>query len=264
MKVYKHIQNTINCLGLAGAIKYRFALELKKHEIPLLKGKEWKLKARTRGFEFVIRPYEADIFLIRELILGSNMDGIGEYDISQLDHMLCSDNEIKYIIDAGANIGMFSLLIANRHKKSIIIAVEPDERNFELLKKNCSSYHNIICINSGIWSEKCNLKLLNPGCGSMSFRFIKTNEKDGIHAVDINTLIKENQFERIDILKMDIEGSEMEVFSKNNQWIDLTRLHVIETHDRYASGCTEFIDKLLKDKGYSYGKRGENRIYFKN
>lgn len=248
---------------MGGAIRYFFALELKKNNISLLKGREWKFKAKKRGFEFIIRPYEADIFLIRALILGINMDGIGEYDIPQLDDVFCDDNKIKYIIDAGANIGIFSLLAANKFKNSIIVAVEPDDKNFELLKKNCSLYSNIICVNSGVWSENCTLKLINPGCGTMSFRFEKTNDKDGIKAIDINTLIKENNFEHIDILKIDIEGSEMEVFSKDNLWIDLVKFYIIETHEHYAPGSTELIDKLLKNKGYLYGEQGENRIYFK-
>lgn len=262
MKVYRHIRNAVNCLGMGGAVKYRIALELKKQNIPLLNNKLWKFKAKKRGFEFFIRPYEADIFLIRELILGTNMDGVGEYDITKLDEIFKSSDDVRYIIDAGANIGMFSLLIANKYKNARVVAVEPDENNFEILKKNCELYDNIVCLNLGIWSENCKLKLINPGCGSMSFRFEKTDGSEGTNAICIETLLSSNHFEGVDILKMDIEGSEMEVFSKNNSWIDECRFYMIETHDRYAPDCTEFIDKLLKKKGYLYEKNGENRIYY--
>ncbi len=127
MKVFQYIKNTVICLGIGGGIKYWIALELKKHKIPILNNKIWKFKAKKRGFEFYIRPYEADIFLIREMILGVNMDGVGEYDAIKLDDVF-KKNDVRFIVDAGANIGLFSILIANKYKNARIVAVEPDKK----------------------------------------------------------------------------------------------------------------------------------------
>ena len=85
MKIIRNITNTVSCLGIVGAMKYRIALELKKHNISLLKGRIWKFRAKKRNFHFFVRPFESDLFLIRECILGSDMNGDGEYDVPEME-----------------------------------------------------------------------------------------------------------------------------------------------------------------------------------
>ncbi len=97
----------------------------------------------------------------------------------------------------------------------------------------------------------------------MSFRFEKTDCSQGTNAIDVATLMENNHFDGIDILKMDIEGSEKEVFSNNNSWIDKCRFYMIETHDRYVPGSTELIDKLLGEKGYLHEMSDDTHVYYK-
>ena len=48
------------------------------------------------------------------------------------------------IVDAGANIGLASVIFANRWPDATIIAIEPEAGNFDLLKKNVAPYGNIL------------------------------------------------------------------------------------------------------------------------
>ena len=68
----------------------------------------------------------------------------------------------KIIIDGGANIGLFSILISNRFPQSKIIAIEPDSENFKLLEHNLSGYPTVSCENAGIWSKNTSLKVSPP------------------------------------------------------------------------------------------------------
>ena len=131
-----------------------------------------------------------------------------------------------------------------------------------MLLKNCGHNPNITCINAGVWSEKCNLRLSNPGCGSMSFRFEKSDGL-GTPAVSVGDIIHDCSIDSFDIIKMDIEGSEREVFEKYDSSMDKTACFIIETHDRYIPGTSEFINNLLTEKGYSRSTKGENEVYIK-
>ncbi|RYG31009.1 MAG: FkbM family methyltransferase, partial [Chitinophagaceae bacterium] len=70
----------------------------------------------------------------------------GDYDIS-------FPFTPRTIVDAGANIGLFSVLMKSRFPESTIIAIEPDQLNFELLEKNISSYNGINAIRAGFMAS---------------------------------------------------------------------------------------------------------------
>lgn len=47
---------------------------------------------------------------------------------------------LAFIIDAGANIGLTSVYLANRFPNARILALEVDQQNFELLAENARPY----------------------------------------------------------------------------------------------------------------------------
>ena len=59
----------------------------------------------------------------------------------------------RTIVDAGANIGLSSIYFSNRFPGAKIIAIEPEDGNFEMLKRNTMPYDNIIAVQSpeGCW-----------------------------------------------------------------------------------------------------------------
>jgi len=63
------------------------------------------------------------------------------------------DGTPKLIIDAGANIGISALYFAQRFPDAKIYAIEPEEGNFELLKKNCNGRPNIILKKAALWNH---------------------------------------------------------------------------------------------------------------
>jgi FkbM family methyltransferase len=74
------------------------------------------------------------------------------------------------IIDAGANIGLTSVVYANRYPEARVIAIEPEVSNFQLLKENAASYPNIELVHGALWKENTKLRILDPGSGSWAFR----------------------------------------------------------------------------------------------
>ena len=60
-------------------------------------------------------------------------------------------SEPRVIIDAGANIGISTIYFANRFPNAKVIAIEPEESNFELLKINCENYPNVKLVRAAVW-----------------------------------------------------------------------------------------------------------------
>jgi len=126
-----------------------------------------------------------------------------------------SVDKISFIIDAGANIGDETTRFRYFHPNATIIAIEPDKKNFQLLEKNTHYHPKTICLNKGLWSKECHLKV-TPGMTNESFKVTEidnASEEDHISAVSISYLIKEFDIPEIDILQMDMEGAERQMFA---------------------------------------------------
>ena len=84
------------------------------------------------------------------------------------------EHDVEFIIDAGANIGLTSAYLANRFPNAQILALEVDQRNFELLAMNSRPYPRIRPLLKGLWNRRANLTIDTPedysGCRGSSCR----------------------------------------------------------------------------------------------
>jgi FkbM family methyltransferase len=163
--------------------------------------------------------------------------------------------EPEYIIDAGANIGMASIYFTNKYKDAKIIAVEPEENNFELLKRNTENYTNITAVKAALWNSAGEITVFDTGLGHWGFMTevteatLKPAVKTGRHltkAVTVEEVMRKFNIKFIDILKMDIEGAEKEVFESCGNWINKTKCIIVELHERMKKGCNKAFYKNIK------------------
>ena len=182
-----------------------------------------------------------------------------EYDVN-----LPSNFDVKYIIDAGANIGFTSIFFANKFPNARIIAIEPDSDNYAMLEKNVRLYPNITPLQSALLNEKEQIRIVDAGLGKRGMMVEKSTSDDGMTSTSINDLINDFKLPQIDILKMDIEGSEREVFSRNyQQWLPRTKCLIIELHDRMKPGCSTNVFKALSEYQYGFSIKGENVVFIR-
>jgi FkbM family methyltransferase len=172
-------------------------------------------------------------------------------------------NEIPLnIIDAGSNIGLTSLYFADYFINQNIIAIEPETENFKVLDFNLSN-KNCIKINGAIWKNNSKIKIVKDFRDKLdwSFRVEETIDKNAIDAFSINQLVLDYKFQTIDILKIDVEGSEKEIFTSENSNLDflkITKCIAIEIHDEF--NCRKEIYKVLTYFGFSFFESGETTI----
>lgn len=150
----------------------------------------------------------------------------------------------KLIIDAGANIGLASVFFANKYPNALIIAVEPEPSNFKILQRNVSAYPQIQALQAAVWNEDGQICLYDPGDGHHGFQTAASAESGAkslgsVEAVTIGSLIARAGTDRLDILKIDIEGAEKVVFAASPRWLDAVDVIMAELHDHIHEGCSK-------------------------
>jgi FkbM family methyltransferase len=173
-----------------------------------------------------------------------------------------SDSPI--IIDAGANVSYTALFFLKMFPKAKIFCIEPNIENSRLLKQNLNGYRNITLINKGLWNTNVHLKFESMEASSWAFQVIECNENESqCEAISINQIIEEYKLDKIDILKMDIEGSEKEVFENNNNWINITHQIIIEIHENMHKGAEDAVFSLTNSHDFEYKFLNSNYFFTK-
>lgn len=173
----------------------------------------------------------------------------------------------EYIIDGGGNIGLTACYFATKYSKAIIVSIEPDSENFKMMQVNCSQYTNIKMLQNGIWKKNTNLKIADSHAGNNAFTVVETDYEtpDTLKAVTIQHIMELYDMHHIDILKLDIEGSEKEVFEENFEtWLPKTKVLIIELHDEMKKGCSRSVFNAVNKYDFSFDIRGENIIFTNN
>ena len=225
-----HLANAIRNLGPAGTISY---IRQRRKHLRLEHHQHFSLVAKTSGFPLHARAGSSDIDVFYQIFL------MREY--SPLDDL----KDVKTIVDLGANVGYSSCYFLSQHTSAKVIAVEPDRANFELLVENLAPFKDrsqaLNCaIHSSAATLAYELQPRSPG-GEFSHRFSpKTKPDDNImptvEARSLSAIISSCGIKHIDILKVDIEGAETDLFSSPTalQWLPIVRTIAIELHGQAA------------------------------
>lgn len=179
------------------------------------------------------------------------------------DYDIPARAEPKLIIDGGAYVGYASVFFANKYPGAKIIALEPEATNYEMLKANTGAYPNVTALRSAIWDKRTSLAIENPGDEKWAFR-VREAGAGAVEALTVDDIIGLSGADFIDILKLDIEGAEREVFSASPAWLDRVGVLIIELHDRYKAGCSQAFYSAVSGHDFREFRRGENVVLVRN
>jgi FkbM family methyltransferase len=145
----------------------------------------------------------------------------------------------RVIIDAGANIGLTSVWFANQYPEARIIAIEPEPDNVRMLRKNTERYPNISVIPAALWNRATTLTMDYSANSTAGWKVMEA--AGNVRTVSIPEVMEMFQLRHVDLLKVDIEGAEKEVFESSSGWINSVDTIAIELHDRFKAGCAEAV-----------------------
>jgi FkbM family methyltransferase len=168
----------------------------------------------------------------------------------------------RLVVDAGANVGMATLYYSHQYPDAKIVAIEPEPSNFKMLQRNCAGLANVTLIQGALWPKNCELEIDDLTVDAWSFRVsARPSGPNGesVMAITIQDILKRFHLDRIDLLKLDIEGAEFQLFSDGaEQWIDQIGAIAIELHDRIEPGCAQAFYSVLRDRKFRQEIKGEN------
>lgn len=174
--------------------------------------------------------------------------------------------EPKTIIDLGANAGFASIFFANRFPEAKIVCLEPDEENYQLTKKNTAAYQNITALKGAIWHKTERLKVVDHGHGEAAY-MVEPGGEDAaaVQAYTVKDIMTLMNITEIDVLKIDIEGAEKEIFETGYEtWLPFTKVLIAETHDRYKKGTSKAVFSSICKYDFSLELSGENLVLYNN
>jgi FkbM family methyltransferase len=169
------------------------------------------------------------------------------------------DFQPRTIVDVGANVGLASVYFANRYPSAKIIALEPEPSNFAVLVKNVAPYRTITSVNAALWKEdtQVHVGVESDDAGKWAFKVVPAGGSQ-VRGVTMQTLMRETGLGSIDLLKVDIEGGEKEVF-ESCDWLQSVKVMIIELHDRILPGCRDSVTAAAN--GFQICEKGEMTLY---
>ncbi len=212
----------------------------------------FKLYSRYTRFPLWCRPGTSDLTMYGEIICHRAfrcLDGV---------------RDAHLILDCGANAGYSSAYFLSRHPQATVIAIEPDPDNFKLLERNLAPYvGRYQAINSAIWSHPTGVVLSEDRLGvgnecARTVRPVRPGEKPAMTTLDIGTILDRSGFDRISILKIDIEGAERLVFESNyERWLSRVDNMVIDLED---AECERVFQRAIATEDFEVSTCDHQRV----
>ncbi|MBS1191420.1 MAG: hypothetical protein H6R10_3212 [Rhodocyclaceae bacterium] len=218
----RHYRHAVGLRGLFSAVRGKAARS------PIL----LEIRRRDLRFPCYLRVPSTDVSAFEQIFIQR------QYDFAVRDAP-------GTIVDAGANVGLAAIHFANRFPAARIIAIEPEDGNFEILQRNVRPYGNIIPLRAALWHQNRRISLVDPALGDWGFMTQATDGDEAdygrmVHEVEgmtMDRIMAEQGIDHVDILKVDIEGAEREVFADPSAWIGKVDALIVELHERLKSGC---------------------------
>lgn len=202
-----------------------------------------------------LRRGTSDVGIFRSVILAE------EYAHQRIDN-------IHTIVDAGANIGLSVRYFKQLYPAAKVWAIEPDASNRDMLQRNTAALEGITVLPYGLWGKSAYLQVVDEqkeGAVSLSVREVSSAAEAHLEAITVGKLMKKHGLEQIDILKIDIESAEKQVFSAPDvaDWLPRVRHLIVETHDRYLFGCSRAVFDALQAYDFELDVKFDY-LFFKN
>ena len=234
-----------------------FVWRLEKHRIPYRLHDDG-LAVELWGANVVLRRSSSDAQCLADVCLES------QYDIA-VSALKSNGKDVKAIVDLGGNIGLATLQFASEFPDAKCIVVEADRSNAARARKHLSELSNVRVIEAGIWSKSGTLYTNREYADGLDWAISVSDTRtehtiDEIPAVSMSEIIREANLEVIDLLKVDVEGAEGELFVPHvaASFLSKTRIIAIEIHDALVS--RNDIEGLLKSNGFVIFHHGELTI----
>ncbi len=157
------------------------------------------------------------------------------------------------VVDAGAYPGDYAIWASRQvGATGKVICFEPTPHNRAILERNLrrEKYDNAIIVPKGLWNKNTTLNL--SGITGFSASVSEDNTGDTIDVSRLDDALDKLGISKIDVLKMDIEGAEIEAIQGCEKTLEANKAQVMIATYHIVNGqnTSSFIEGVLKKYGY--------------
>ncbi|WP_036891892.1 MULTISPECIES: FkbM family methyltransferase [Prochlorococcus] len=208
-----------------------------------------------------ISSYKPDLigYLYDEITWSVLIDGEYEREniLTALEFLRNKNVNFHLFVDVGANIGTTTLSVNTLF--SNVIAIEANPKTFAVLQLNTSDIKNVELINKAVSNLKSNREMYFHDAGYAGATLVENDYGANLARnkinVDVTTLddILSDISSKSIIIKMDIEGEELNALIGAKRVVDLLRpIFILEINKREIENGTSATFDYLKKLGYSF------------
>jgi FkbM family methyltransferase len=187
---------------------------------------------------------------------GAGADYIGRVTAEMPSAVYALTHQEQVILDAGANIGLFSLHALSTGNASVI-AFEPSPGNAKCLLVNLNDYvkaGRLQLVLKGVWSHETTLRFSTRNTNNPGGHHISDDGEIEVSVTSIDQIVKEQGISQLDYIKMDIEGAELMALDGARETIARFRPRLCvateHTDDLFANAAA--VIAKMKNFGYDY------------
>lgn len=153
-------------------------------------------------------------------------------------------------LDVGAHVGKYTVLAARKvGDKGLVVAIEPHPENYRTLIENVriNGLNNVIALNIAAWSEESTLRLfVGDEHGHHSVKKDFGLGFINVQAKALDNVLNELKIKRVNFIKVDVEGAELEVLKGLSETLEkYCPIVVVE-----VLGDLEKVKEYMNGKGY--------------
>lgn len=242
---YRSFAKALNLISLITTQSLQTTIKLQRMNASSADVSAQAVEFRGLDYPFYIRPGTRDVSV-----------AINNFVRREYGAILPPSNPSTFV-DGGAYIGDVSAYFLSRYPEIKGIALEPIASSYELATINLHPYGSRVDLRRRALTADGKPVFMSGA--KTAARIDRTLRRgDEIESVTIPQILEELPGGRIDILKLDIEGAEVEIFSTQPElWLDRVGFLIIETH---GPASTNITLKALKNNGWQW-YRARN-LYF--
>lgn len=221
---------------------------------------------KTRFGTFFVRRSETDMQVLRQIFVRREYDldrfPQGEWVRSAYEDALRRGKH-PLIIDAGGNAGFAARFFARAYPRARIISVEPDPANAAICRANVEGLPQIEVVEAAIGSQPGHVAIEHNDGHAWATRTHRADS--GVSLVTVGELQSRVGNSELLIVKVDIEGFELDLFSDATEWIGQTCAVIAEPHDWMlpGAGSSRTLQHAMLPQDRDMLISGENLIWFK-
>jgi len=248
-KQIKHIiklwPNAIGKAGLHATLQWTFSRIQRTLHIP--SPKQFLVRPRFLAHPVRLRARTSDPSIFQEVMI-------------EEEYLPLTTLRLKTILDLGSNIGLSSAWFLSRFPEAEVFAVEAEAENYVVCCQNLAKYGwRARTFHGAAWSKRINLALLrSSSAAGNSVQETPVGDSSQVlshvQGWDLASLIEMSGFHQVDLLKIDIEGAEDEIFRADiSYWLPFVRNICIELH---GQKCRNTFFGALTGYAFEHSRSG--------